>query len=113
MPVPAWRALRTNEVNGFRTKGVLTVDVKEKCCLADLSVPGAAVKSMGLVTAILDSTPCISTMSESVAAKLQAAVPDVEIVGPMTNNQCVKMPDGKLVLVKQRSCSVRTALHTM
>ena len=57
------------------------------------------------VTAILDSVYGISTMSVSVAAKLQAAVPDVQIVGLMT--------DGKLVLVKQNSCPVRAALHTM
>ena len=52
-------------------------------------------------------------MSESVAAKFQAAVSDVQIVGPMTNDQYVKMADCKLVLVKQKSCSVRTTLHTM
>ena len=75
-PVPAWRALQTNEVTGFRAEGV-AVDEKEKCCLADLSVSGAAVKSVCPVTAVLDSGSGISTMSESVAAKLQAAVPAV------------------------------------
>ena len=33
----------------------MAVDKKEKYCLADLSVPGAAVKSAGPVTGILDS----------------------------------------------------------
>ena len=61
---------------GCRIEGV-AVDEKEKCCLADLSVPGAAVKLVCPVTAILDSASGISTMSESVAAKLQAAIPDV------------------------------------
>ena len=79
--------------------------------LADLYIPGAAAKSVCAVTAILDSGSGISTMSESVAAKLQAAVPDVQNVGPMTYDQYVKMVDGKLV-VKQKSCPVRTALHT-
>ena len=65
------------------------------------------------MTAVLDSGSGISTMSESVAAKLQAAVPDVQIVGPMTDDQHVKMADGELVLVKKKSCPVRTALHTM
>ena len=41
-PVPAWYALQTIEVTGCRAKGV-AVDVKEKCCLADLSVLRAAV----------------------------------------------------------------------
>ena len=50
-------------------------------------------------------------MSESVAGKLQAAVADVQIVGPMIDDQYVKMADGKLVLVKQKSGHVRTALH--
>ena len=55
----------------------MAVDKKEKCCSADMSVPGAAFKSACLVTAMLDSGSGISTMSESLAAKLQAAVPDV------------------------------------
>ena len=74
--VPAWLALQTDEVTGFRAEGV-AVDEEEKCCLADLSVPGAAVESVCPVTAILDLGSCISTMSESVAVKLQAAVPEV------------------------------------
>ena len=65
------------------------------------------------VTAILDSRSGISTRSESVTAKLQAAVFGVRIVGPMTDDQYMNMADGKLVLVKQKSCAVRTALHTM
>ena len=79
---PARRALQTNEVTGFRPEGV-AVDRKEKCCLADLSIPGAAVESVCPVLAILDSGSGISTMS--VAAKLQAAVPDVQIVGSTVN----------------------------
>ena len=43
---------------------------KEKGCLTDLSVSGAALKSVCPVTAILDSGSGISTMSEAVAAKL-------------------------------------------
>ena len=31
----------------------------------------------------------------------------------MTDDHYVKMTDGKLVLVKQKSCPVRTALYTM
>ena len=69
-------------------------------------VPGAAVESVCPVTAILDPGSGIS-MSENVAAKLQAAVHDVQIVGPMTNDQYVKMADGKLVKVKHNSCPVR------
>ena len=68
----------------------MAVDEKTKCCLADLSVPGAIVKSVCPVTAILNSGSGISTMSECVAAKLQAAVFDVQIVGPMTDDQYVK-----------------------
>ena len=76
--------------------------------MPDLSVPGAAVKSVCRVTPILESWSGISTMSESVAAKLQAAVPDVQIVGPMIDEQYVKMADGELVQVEQKSCLVRT-----
>ena len=34
-------------------------------------------------------------------------------MGPMIDDQYVKMADGKLVLVKQKSCTVRAALHTL
>ena len=68
--------------------------------MADLSVPGAEITSACRMTAILDSGSGISTMSENVAAKLQATVSDVQIVGPMTNAQYAKMADGKLVIVK-------------
>ena len=91
----------------------MAVDEKEKCCLADLSVPGAAVKSVCSATEILDSRSGISTLLESVAAKLHVTVPAVQIVGLMTDDQYVKMADGKLVLVNQKSCPVKTALQTM
>ena len=52
-------------------------------------------------------------MSECVAAKLQAAIPDVQIVWPMTDDQYVKMTDGKLLPVVQKSCPVKAALHIM
>ena len=39
-PDSAWRALQTDEVTVFRAEGV-AFDEKEKCYLADLSVPGA------------------------------------------------------------------------
>ena len=65
------------------------------------------------LTVILDLGSGISTMSESVAAKLQAAVSDVQIVRSMADDQYVKIVDGKLVLVKQKSCPVRIYLYTM
>ena len=65
----------------------MAFDEKEKCCLIDLYVPGAAVKSVCPVTVILDSGSDISTMSESVAVYMQAIVPDVQIVGSMTDDQ--------------------------
>ena len=111
-PVPSWCALQTDEVNGFLTEGV-AVDGKDKCCLADLSFPRAAIKSVCPVTTSLDSASSIPTMSESMVAKLQATVPGVQIVGPMTDDQYVKMADGKMVLVKQKPCPVRIALLTM
>ena len=61
---------------------------------------------------MLDSWSGISTMSESVTAKSQAAVHNVQIVGPVTDEQYVEMADGKLVQVEQKSCPVRTVLHT-
>ena len=93
VPVPAWRALQTDVATRFRAEGV-AVDENKKCCSADLSVSGALVKLVYPATAILDSGSDISTMSESVAAKLQAAVTDVQIVGPMTDDQYVKMAGG-------------------
>ena len=73
----------------FRAEGV-TVDEKNKSCLADLSIPGAAVKLVCPLTAILDSGSGISTISESIVTELQAAVLDIQIVEPMTDHQYVK-----------------------
>ena len=61
----------------------------------------------------MDSRPGISTMSESMVVKLQAAVLNVQVMGSMVVDQYVKMADVKLVLVKQKSCPVRTVLHMM
>ena len=72
--VPAWRALQTDEVTGFRAECV-SVDEKEKCCFDDLSVPGAAVKSVCPVTMILDSESGISTMPESVMQNCRLPFP--------------------------------------
>ena len=58
----------------------MAVDEIKKCCLADLSVSVAAVTSECPVSTILDSGSGITTISESVDAKLQTAVPDVQIV---------------------------------
>ena len=108
-PVPAWRALQTNEATVFRAEGV-TIDEKGKWCLADLSVSGAAIESVCPVTAIFYLGSGILTVSESVAAKLQTALPDVQIVEPMTDDQYVNMVDGKGA---SESCPVRTTLYTM
>ena len=64
----------------------MTVDEEKKCYSVILSVSRAAVKSMCPVMTILDSGAGISTMSESVAAKFQATAPNVQIVGPMTDD---------------------------
>ena len=74
VPVPAWCALQTDEDIGFWAKSA-AVDEKEKCCLADLSVPGAVVKSVYPVIAILVSGSCISTMSESVPQNCRPPFP--------------------------------------
>ena len=52
----------------------MAFDDKGKCYSVDLSVP---------LTAMLNSGSGISTMSESVTAKFQAAVPAVQIVRPI------------------------------
>ena len=56
-------------------------------------------KSVCPMTVILALGSGILTMSESVATKLQAAVPDVQIVEPVTDDQYLKIADGKLVPV--------------
>ena len=84
----------------------MTVGEKEKCYLADLSIPDAAVKLVCPVTTILDSGSGISTMLEKLVAKLQAVGPAVQNVGPMTDDQYAKMTEGRLGLVKERLCPV-------
>lgn len=48
----------------------------------------------------------------SVAAKLQAKFPDVKIVGPMDTPQQIRVADGRVLQVIEKTCLVRVALHT-
>ena len=109
--VSSWRSLKPGEVSGFQSEG-LHVDARERWCLADLSVPSAGAQGVCSVKAILDSGSGITTMSAGVAAKLQAMVPDVQVVRPMAGEHLVKLANGNVERVEQKTCLVRTALHT-
>ena len=90
----------------------IAVDDEEKWCRVSLSVPGA--KNMTTVDAvvILDSGSGITTMSAAIANKLQAAFPDVPVVGSMTHAGRLKVADGRVMEVNRKTCPVRHALHT-
>ena len=78
----------------------------------DLSVPGSAGNNVCPVTAVLDSGAGTTIMSEKVAAQLQAAVPDVQVVTSMARAHPVKLADGNVRSMQSKTCLVRTALHT-
>ena len=84
-----------------------------------LSVPGAAVMADVDAVAILDSGSGITTLPaeianklQGIANKLQAAFPDVQVVGGMAHPGKLKVADGRVLVVQERTCPVRIALHT-
>ena len=109
-PVPAWNALQTDEITTFRAEGV-TVDEKNKSCLADLSIPGAAVKlvcpsdcDLGLGIWYLDN---IGEYSHRIAGRRSRHSDR----GADDRSPICQKGDGNMVLVKQKSCRVKTAVH--
>ena len=98
-------------MSGFSAGGV-AVDEREKWCQVSLSVPGAAVMAAVDAVAILDSGSGITTMSAGVANKLQAAIPGVQVMGGMAHPGKLKVADGRVIVVQERTCPVWIALHT-
>ena len=98
-------------MSGFGSEGV-AVDEREKWCQVSWSAPGAAVMAAVDAVAILDSGSGITTMPTGIANKLQAAFPDVPVVGGMAHPGKLKVADGRVLVVQVRTCPVRIALHT-
>ena len=109
--VPAFRGVLPGSMSGFCAEGV-AVDEREKWCQASLSVPEAAVIAAVDAVAILDSGSGITIMSAGIANKLQAEFPDVQVVGGMAHPGKFKVADGRVLVVQERTCPVRIALHT-
>ena len=70
------------------------------------------VAGKAFVVAILDSGSGTTTMCAGIAHKLQAAFPDVQVVGGMTHPWKLKVADGRVLAVQEETCPVRIALHT-
>ena len=62
--------------------------------------------------AILDSGSVITTIYPGIAQKLQAAFPDVQVVGGMSHPGKLKVADGRVLAVEKKTCPVRVALQT-
>ena len=60
---------------------------------------------------ILDSGSGIATMSAGIANKLQAAFPNLQVVRSMAHPGKHKVADGRVLVVQERTCPVRIALH--
>ena len=61
---------------------------------------------------ILDSGSGITTISVGIANKLQAAFPDVRLVGDMSHPGKLKVADGRVLATEKKTCPVRISLHT-
>ena len=69
-------------------------------------MPGAAV------IAAVDAVVILDSGSAGIANKLQAACPDVQVVGGMPHSGELKVADGRVLVVQERTCPVRISLHT-
>ena len=109
--VPAYRGVKPGGMCAFEAEGV-AVDAHEKWCRASLSVPGAADMVAVDAVAVLDSGSGLTTMSVGVARKLQEAYPAVRIVEGMHTPGKLKVADGRVREVTEKTIPVRIALHT-
>ena len=75
-------------------------------------MPGAADMTAVDAVAILDSGSGITTMSVGIATKLQAAFPDVQVVGGMSHPGKLKVADDRVLVVQEKHarCGSRCAL---
>ena len=94
-------------MSGFVAENV-AVDERQKCCQAILSVLGAAGMTAVDAVAILDSGSCITSMSVGIANKLQAAFPDVKVVGGMSQPGKLKVADGRVLKVETKHARCRS-----
>ena len=108
--VPAFRDVLPGGMSGFSAEGV-AVGEHDKCCQVNLSMPGAAVMTAVDAVDILDSGSGITTTIAEIANNLQAAFPDVQVVGGMAHPGKLKVADGRVLVVYQGTCPVRIALH--
>lgn len=68
-------------------KEEIAADDRGKWCLAEMSAPEAKITIACTVTAILDTTSGLGTISSRVANLLQTKFPDVKMVAPMEDLQ--------------------------
>ena len=108
--VPAFRGVLPGRMSGFGAEGV-AVDDREKWCQASLLVPGAADMTAAVAVAIFDSGSGITIISVGIANKLQAAFPDVQAVGGMSNPGKLKVADGRVLAVEKKHAGVDLAAH--
>ena len=108
---PAFRGVLPGGISGFSAEG-MAVDEREKWCQVRCSVPEAAVMAAVDAVAILDSGSGITTMSAGIANKLQAALPDVQVVGGLAHPGKLKVAHGRVLVVQKKTCPVRIAVHT-
>lgn len=109
--VPAWRSIQTDVQSGFTKEGIAADDCN-KWCLGDLFVVGAQRMAVCYVTAILDTGSGLTTASARATATLQANYPHVNLIAPMEDSQQVRVANGHVRHVIEKTCLVRVALHT-
>ena len=109
--VPAFRGVLLGGMSSFGAESVAD-DQREKWCEASLSVPGAADLTATDAVAVLHLGSGITAMSVGIAHKLQAVFPDVQLVGGITLPGKLKVADGRVLAVQEKTWLVRIALHT-
>lgn len=109
--VPRYRGVKAGGVCAFKADGV-AVDDHEKWCRASLSVPGATDMVAVDAVAVLDSGAWLTTMSIGIARKLQEGYPDVQLVETMRTPGTLKVADGSVREVTEKTLPVRISLHT-
>ena len=99
--VPAFRGVLPGRMSGFVADDGGRRRVR-KVCQASLSMPRADDMAAVDAVAILESGSGITTTSDGIANKLQAAFPDVQAVGGMSHPGKLKVADGRVLAVEKK-----------
>lgn len=110
--VVGWRALEAAGVKALEEDGIKVDPLSLQGCLIDVSIPGVVNQRVCSVKGVFDTGAGMNAVSEVVAATIQHKFPELQIIEELSQPQRVRVVDGQDLVVTQRTCPLRIAIHT-